>query len=156
MTLDQAIALIQKQPQHIDAGKKKSSIYNLLLNVLNNLAQREFNATEIKLIERQLDGLKELDQGSMKKKHLRKFYNRFTAFLRKEFNLVTPNYYTTLTMVFGMTLGSGIGLALGTALKGGTGTAIGMSLGTGVGMVIGIGIGASKDAQAKKDGRVLA
>lgn len=154
MTLNEATLHIQKL-QTESGGKSESSIYDRLLGIVINLSNRKFSKEEKMALESELEGLRYPELIQSKKKYYRKYYNRLTSFLRKEFDLVTPNHYTNMYMVFGMTFGSGIGMASGTALKGGPGTAIGMSLGTGVGMVIGMSIGAAKDAEAKKQNKVL-
>lgn len=154
MKLNDAQDLIRKLEKEA-RSKSEATIYKRLEGVVSNLMDRKFTEAQLASIEAELDILA-YPSDTKRKKHYSTAYNRFISFLRKEFELVTPNYYTNTLMVFGMTFGSGIGLAIGTALKAGTGTAIGMSLGTGVGMVMGISLGAAKDAAAKKEGRVLA
>lgn len=155
MTLSEAQELINLF-ENKATRKSELSLFKLFHTVLSNLQGRNFDQEQLNAIETQLDKLKPGPEVSNTRKHFRKVYYSFITFLRKEFQLVTPNHYTNTLMIFGMTFGSGIGLAIGTALKAGTGTAIGMSLGTGVGMVMGISMGAAKDATAKKEGRVLA
>ena len=155
MTLKEAQQLITDLKNNA-SSKSENAVYERLEGVVSNLMDRKFTDAQLASIEAELDALAYPSEQARRKKHYSKAYSRLISFLRKEFELVTPNYYTNTMMVFGMTFGSGIGLAIGTALKGGTGTAIGMSMGTGIGMVMGISLGAAKDKAAKNEGRVLA
>ena len=67
----------------------------------------------------------------------------------------TPHEFTVKALFFGMIFGNSLGLTIGIIIGEGNGIAIGLSMGTGIGMAIGMLFGASKDAEAKKQGRVL-
>ena len=90
-----------------------------------------------------------------KKKYYRQKLCEFKAFLKSEFSFTSAKYYTEIWMVYGMIFGTGIGISIGTAIGAGLGTSIGLSIGTGVGMVLGMMYGARKDAEAKRQGRVI-
>ena len=89
------------------------------------------------------------------KKYYKQKLSEFKAFLKSEFSFTSARYYTETWMVYGMIFGTGIGLSIGTAISAGFGTSIGLSTGTGVGMVFGMLFGATKDAEAKRLGRVV-
>ena len=125
------------------------------MKVLKNLNGREWADDAEEKLSSKLSEMELDNPPGNRKKYLGKKYAEFTAYLMKEFSLITTNYYTTQGMIFGMIFGQGIGLALGTAIAGTTGLALGISLGTGMGMAIGIALGAAKDAEAKKKGKVL-
>ena len=125
------------------------------LKVLNNLNDREWTEEDLRKLEGKLKEL-ELDaQTANRKKYLRKKYTALTAFLQKEFSLITQGSYTTMGMVFGMVFGQGLGMAIGVALDPKMGIALGLTMGTGMGMALGIAIGVYREAAAKKEGRVL-
>jgi hypothetical protein len=72
--------------------------------------------------------------------------------LEQELKLVPQNHYQLQWMVLGMAaFGIPMGVAFGTAL----GNLAFMGIGLPIGMGIGIAIGASKDKQAKEEGRQL-
>ncbi len=136
-------------------NKAEIKITEAFLKVLNNLNSRDFTDEELNKIDEKLTEL-ELDKQHINlKKHLRKMYAKLTNFLLKEFSLITTSYYTTQGLIFGMIFGQGLGIAIGTAISAETGIAIGLSLGTGMGMALGIAFGSLKDAEAKKQGKVL-
>lgn len=154
MKLPQAISFFENLLKNV-SSKSETKIVQAFLKVLNNLNERTWEMHDLAKIEQKIDALK-LDAVQVKRnKHLRKKHQEFTTFLKNEFDLITTGYYTTLGMVFGMIFGQGLGLALGVAFAGTTGLAIGLSLGTGMGMGLGIALGAVKEAEAKKQGKVL-
>ena len=71
------------------------------------------------------------------------------------FLFISEGFYTALGVSLGLSFGAGIGLSIGTSIEAGIGTSIGLSMGAGIGMTLGIIIGATKDAEAKKQGRML-
>ena len=79
----------------------------------------------------------------------------FKAFLKSEFSFTSERHYTETWMIYGMIFGTGIGLTIGTAISAGLGTSIRLSTGTGVGLVLGMLFGATKDTEAKRQGRVI-
>ncbi|WP_421764798.1 hypothetical protein [Ekhidna sp.] len=135
--------------------KSESKVYQGFINILSNLKNRELTEQQLNSIELKLDSLDLLANSENRKKYLKRKLNEFTTYLNKEFSFITEGYYTGIGMVYGMMFGSGMGLVLGTAFGAGIGTAIGLSTGTGIGMVFGMMFGAAKDAEAKKQNRVL-
>ena len=135
--------------------KSEKKIYSCFIRILKSLKNRELTEQQVNSIEHKLDSLDLSAHTGNRKKYIKRKLNEFTTYLNNEFSFITAGYYTNTGMVYGMIFGSGIGLALGTAFGAGTGTAIGLSIGTGVGMVFGMMFGAAKDAEAKKENRVL-
>jgi hypothetical protein len=90
-----------------------------------------------------------------RKKFYKQKLSEFKAFLKNKFSFTSEGYYTRMGMVYGMIFGAGIGLSIGTAINPPLGISIGLSIGAGVGMVLGMIYGARKDAEAKRQGRVI-
>jgi F0F1-type ATP synthase assembly protein I len=90
-----------------------------------------------------------------RKKYYQQKLSEFKTFLKNEFSFTTEKYYTEMGMIYGMMFGTGIGLSIGMAINPAFGTSIGLSIGTGIGMFLGIMYGAKKDAEAKRQGRVI-
>lgn len=154
MKLSKAIVFFENLIQD-SQSKTETKIYQAYLKVFNNLNDREWSDEDLQKLEDKLTEL-ELDaQTANQKKHLRKRYAHLTAFLLKEFSLITTGYYLTRGLIFGMIFGQGLGVAVGAAFGLEMGLALGLSMGTGMGMALGIAFGSIKDAEAKKQGRVL-
>lgn len=154
MKIPHAIAFFENL-EKTSTSKAEIKTCQAFHKVLSSLDHRDWSDTERIKIEGKLAEL-ELDvQHINLKKHLRKKYAELTAFLLKEFSLITEGYYMTQGLIFGMIFGQGLGITIGTAFGVEKGLAIGLSLGTGMGMALGIAFGSLKDAEAKKQGRVL-
>ena len=143
--------------------KSEKKIYNCFIRTLSSLKKIDLTENQSQLIQKKLSSLNLKATTENKKKYYKQKLSEFKAFLKNEFSFTSEKYYTEMGMVYGMIFGSGVGLALGTALGtafgGGTGTAmgtaIGLSIGTGIGMVFGMMFGATKDAEAKRQGKVI-
>jgi len=154
MKLSEALDFLENLIEETN-NKSESKIYQGFINVLSNLKNRELTEQQVNSIELKLDSLDLSANSKNRKKYLNRKFTEFTTYLKKEFSFVTAGYYTGIGMIYGMIFGPGLGLVLGTAFGGGTGTGIGLSIGAGIGMVFGMMFGAAKDAEAKKQNRVL-
>jgi hypothetical protein len=155
MNLNIALVTFKDMLNRTDS-KSESKIYQIFIDILSNLISRTFEADELTAIESKLDALNLAGVTGNRKRYFRKRLSELTTYLDKEFSLVTEGHYSRLYMVYGMMFGSGIGLTFGTAFGAGLGTSIGLSTGVGIGMALGIAFGTAKDAEAKKQNRVLA
>jgi hypothetical protein len=115
---------------------------------LNN---KGLTGEQSQLIEEKLSSLNLNTVTENRKKFYKQKLSEFKAFLKNEFSFTSEKYYTEIWMVYGMIFGTGIGISIGTAIGAGLGTSIGLSIGTGVGMVY----GSRKDAEAKRQGKVI-
>jgi len=136
-------------------SKSELKIYQGFIKILLNLKNRELTDQQVKSIEFKLDSLDLLEKAENGKKHYRKKFNELTTYLNKEFSFIMSGHYTSLGMVYGMMFGSGMGMVFGMMFGGSIGTVYGLSIGTSVGMVLGMIFGSIKDAEAKKQNRVL-
>lgn len=137
-------------------GKKsEKKIYNCFIRTLSSLEKKDLTENQSQLIQEKLSSLNLKATAENRKKYYKQKLSEFKGFLKNEFSFTSEKYYTEMGMVYGMMFGPSVGLALGTAFGGATGTAIGISTGTGMGMVFGMMFGASKDAEAKRQGRII-
>lgn len=135
--------------------KSEKKVYNCFIRTLSALKKRDLTEKQSQLIHDKLSSLNLNSTTENKKKYYKQKLSEFKAFLKNEFSFTTEKYYTELGMVYGMIFGSGIGLSIGTAINPTVGISIGLSIGTGVGMIFGMMYGARKDAEAKRQGRVI-
>lgn len=136
--------------------KYEKKIHGNFIKILTNLEKRELTSQDVSSIEDKLESLELSTPNSKRKRFYATKYNELTAYLKKEFSLVPEGHYTQMFMLYGIMFGPGIGLTMGMAIDVAIGVGIGLSIGTGVGMSIGLALGAMKDAEAKKQGQVLA
>ena len=135
--------------------KDEIKVYERLIAVLEDLEQHHLSSMQIQTIEEKLTSLN-LDSDSDKNgKFFNLQFNLFTDYLRTDLSLITEGYYTGIGIVFGILFGTGLGLTLETIVGGGLGISLGLSIGSGLGIAFGIIFGSAKDAEAKKEGRVL-
>ena len=135
--------------------KSEKKVYNCFIRILSSLKKKDLTESQLYLIQENLSSLKLKANTINRKKHYKTKLSEFKIFLKKEFSFTTNKYYTEMGMIYGMIFGSGIGLSFGVAIDPALGTSIGLSIGTGVGMVLGMIYGANKDAETKKQGRVI-
>lgn len=152
MNISEASSLYQKLLAQ-STRKSDQKLFTRGKKNFDNLQKRSFSNEQMQSIHDTLDTLK-LHEGGSKASSHRKKLTKFTNFLKKEFSLVTKGYYASLGLVLGMSMGTGLGVGFGAAF-GATGVSSGLAIGIGFGMAIGIVFGNMKDAQAKKEGRVL-
>jgi hypothetical protein len=137
-------------------GKKsEKKVYNCFIRTLSSLNNRDLTENQSQLIQEKLSSLNLNTETENRKKFYKQKLSEFKVFLKNEFSFTSAKYYTEIWMVYGMIFGTGIGISIGTAFGAGLGTSIGLSIGTGVGMVIGMMYGARKDAEAKRQGKVI-
>ncbi|WP_347923679.1 hypothetical protein [Pontimicrobium sp. SW4] len=135
--------------------KSEKKVYNCFIRALSSLEKRDLTENQSRLIQEKLSSLNLKTTTENQKKYYKQKLSEFKAFLKNEFSFTTEKYYTELGMIYGMSLGTGIGLSIGTAISPSLGISIGLSIGIGVGMLLGMMYGARKDAEAKRQGRVI-
>ena len=135
--------------------KSEKKIYNCFIRILSSLKKRDLTENQSQIIQEKLSSLNLKATTENRKKYYKQKLSEFKAFLKNEFSFTPEKYYTETGMIYGMIFGTGIGLSIGTAINPTLGMSIGLSIGTGVGMVIGMMYGARKDAEAKRQGRVI-
>jgi hypothetical protein len=137
-------------------GKKSErKIYNCFIRTLSSLEKRDLTENQSQLIKEKLSSLNLKGTTENRKRIYKQKLSEFKTFLKVEFSFIPEKYYTETGMVYGMIFGTGIGLSIGAAINPTLGISIGLSIGIGVGMVLGMIYGARKDAEAKKQGRVI-
>ncbi|MFT4683093.1 MAG: hypothetical protein ACJAU0_002237 [Flavobacteriales bacterium] len=136
-------------------NKSEKKIYNCFIRTLSSLKNRDLSENQSHLILEKLSSLDLKTKTENRKKFYKQKLSEFKAFLKNEFSFTPEKYYTEIGVVYGMIFGAGIGLSIGTAINPTLGISIGLSIGTGVGMVLGMMFGARKDADAKREGRVI-
>ncbi len=127
--------------------KSEKKVYNCFIRTLSSLNNKDLTEDQSQLIQKKLASLDLNTVTENRKKIYKQKLSEFKAFLKNEFSFTSAKYYTEIWMVYGMIFGTGIGISIGTG--------IGLSIGTGVGMVLGMIYGARKDAEAKRQGRVI-
>lgn len=135
--------------------KSERRIYNYFIQILDSLEKKELTNEEIDRINDKLTSLNLKEIRANRRKLYSQRLNEFKTFLKSEFSFTTEKYYAGIYMAYGMVFGSGIGLSLGTAINPTWGLSLGMSLGTSMGMLFGMLYGTKKDAEAKKQGKVV-
>lgn len=135
--------------------KSEKKVYTCFLRILESLKIRDLAIHESQLISDSLFSLQLETPAENKKKYYRKKLCEFKDFLRNEFSFTTEKHYTEIWTNYGMSLGAGIGLSIGIAIDPALGSSFGMSIGIGIGMVLGMMYGSKKDAEAKREGRVI-
>ncbi|NGX85265.1 glycine zipper family protein [Aequorivita sp. KMM 9714] len=154
MDINKASELLKSLLSQTDK-KSEKKVYHCFIHTLSSLKNRDLTETQSQLIEDKLSSLNLNTVTENRKKFYKQKLSEFIAFLKNEFSFTTAKYYTEIWMVYGMIFGTGIGISIGTAIGAGLGTSIGLSIGAGVGMVLGMIIGARKDAEAKRQGKVI-
>lgn len=135
--------------------KSERRIYNCFIQVLSSLEKKELTNEQIDRINNKLTSLNLKEIRANRRKLYSQRLNEFKTFLKSEFSFTTKKYYAGIYMAYGMVFGSGVGLSLGTAINPTWGLSLGMSMGTSMGMLFGMLYGAKKDAEAKRQGRVV-
>jgi hypothetical protein len=135
--------------------KSEKKVYNCFIRTLSSLKNRDLTETQSQLIQKELSSLHLNIEKENRKIFYKQKLSEFKTFLKNEFSFTSAKYYTEIWMVYGMIFGTGIGILVGTAIGAGLGISIGLSIGIGFGMVLGMIYGARKDAEAKRQGRVI-
>lgn len=135
--------------------KSEKKVYTCFIRTLSSLNKMNLTENQLQLIQEKLSSLNLKATTKNRKKYFKQRFSEFKAFLKSEFSFTTDKYYTEMGMIYGMIFGTGIGLSIGTAIDPAFGTSIGLSIGISIGMVLGMVYGPSKDAEAKRQGRVI-
>lgn len=136
---------------------KKSEIrlYKKFIAILSDLTNKNLSDIQILSIEKELETLKINANPENRKKYFNKKYSELLKFLKDEFSFVLEGYYTGIGMIFGLVFGNSIGLIIGIVFGSNNGIALGLSMGPGIGIVLGMLFGATKNAEEKKQNRML-
>lgn len=135
--------------------KSERRIYNYFIQILDSLEKKELTNEQIDRINDKLTSLNLKEIRANRRKLYSQRLNEFKTYLKNEFSFTTEKHYAGIYMAYGMVFGSGIGLSLGTAINPAWGISLGMSLGTSMGMLFGMLYGTKKDAEAKRQGKVV-
>ncbi|MBC3758344.1 hypothetical protein H7U19_08015 [Hyunsoonleella sp. SJ7] len=154
MNIDDTLELLSTLLSKTDK-KSEKRIYNGFIRILSSLKKKDLTENQLQLIQEKLSSLKLKEAKGNRKKYYEKKFSEFRAFLKNEFSFTTEKYYTEKGMVYGIIFGPVIGLSIGVVFDTALGTSMGLTIGTGIGMVLGMIYGASKDAEAKKLGRII-
>lgn len=134
--------------------KSQKKTYLCFIRTLSSLQNRNLTEGQLQLIHEKLSSLNLITITDNNKYNKQKF-SEFKGFLKTEFSFTTEKHYTEKGIFYGLCLGTGIGLSTGSAINPIIGTGVGLSIGAGVGMLLGMMYSARKDADAKRQGRVL-
>ena len=150
MTLQEAIKFFEGLNTET-IKKSEIKVYNQFLHILTELKNRDFSKNEIQSIEEELDGLNLGSNPENRKKYYRKALNKFKAYLKDAFSLITNGYYTSLGIGIGVAFGPVLGVLFGQFFE----RSLGISVGISTGIIIGLLAGQYLDSQAKTAGNVL-
>ncbi len=150
MTLQEAINIFESLATET-TKKSEIKVYEKFLHILTELQNREFSKEEIESIEMELDSLNLASNLENRKKHLKKAFTKFEKYLKETFSLTSKGYYTNLYSGLGLSFGLLFGVAILSNLE----RSLGISLGLIGGMVVGSIIGRNKDSQAEAAGNML-
>ena len=131
--------------------KSEIKIYGQFLQILNGLKSREFNETEMLSIEIELNLLRLESNPKNRKKFFKKALQSFETYLNETYSLIAKGHYSSLGLVFGMSIGMFLGLIFLFSLD----RSMGIVIGSFGGMIVGNLIGNKLDAQAVAEGRAL-
>ena len=154
MNINKTIELLNSLLSQSDK-KTEKKVYNCFIRTLLSLKNKDLTENQSQLIQEKLSSLHLETTTENRKKYYKQKHCEFKTFLKNKFSFTAEKYYTELGMIYGMSLGTLIGLSIGIAIDPILGMSIGLSTGIGVGMVIGMMYGARKDAEAKRQGRVI-
>ena len=128
-------------------NKREIKVYENFIAILSDLKNRSLTEEQFLSIEEEIETLNLKSNPIKSRRYFSKKLNAFKKYLKDELSLISEGYYTAI----GMSLGMSFGVAIGASFGESTGIALGISFG----MIIGLAIGRKKDAEAKKQNRVL-
>ena len=133
------------------AKKAEIRLYEKYIAVLSDLEKKDLSEEQLSSIEEMLNELKlDADTGN-RKKYLQKQFEKFSNYLKKEFSFIIEGYYTTMGIALGMLFGMVCGSVFGSLFE----RSLGISLGISFGLLIGVVVGKYLDSEAEKQNRVL-
>ena len=150
MTLQEAINIFESLATET-TKKSEIKVYEKFLHILTELQNREFSKEEIESIEMELDSLNLASNLENRKKHLKKAFTKFEKYLNKTFSLTSKGYYTERCVGYGVLFGVVAGVLIGERFE----RSLGISFGICMGMFIGAFIGRRMDSQAEEAGNML-
>ena len=119
--------------------KSEKKVYNCFIRMLSSLNNKDLTENQSQLIQEKLSSLNLNTVTENRRKFYKQKLSEFKSFLKNEFSFTTENHYTELGMAINPKFGISIGLPIGIS----------------IGMVFGMMYGARKDAEAKRQGRVI-
>ncbi len=131
--------------------KKALKLYDQYILILEDLVNRELTATQIQVIEQELEKLPMDVALADRKASLKKYLATFQKFLNQKIALVMKGHYSNAFGGGGLLFGMILGLFFNVFLQ----TQFGLIAGTVGGLFIGWMIGSSLDKEAIGQGRVL-
>jgi hypothetical protein len=147
-----SIIELKEERQNIRSNIKLSRIYDQLGELLKELKNKKLPD---KIIEAINQDIKELNSTTVTGNELRRLVkqkqSKIIKLVEKELKITPKNYYRSLWLVLGMSLGSGIGVVFGISV----GNMAFLGIGIPIGMGIGIAIGTAMDKKAFEEGRQL-
>ena len=133
------------------AKKPEIRLYEKYIAVLSDLKNKDLSEDQLTSIEAALHELKlDADTGN-RKKYLENQFEKFSAFLKKEFSFIIEGHYTTMGIALGVLFGVVCGSVFGSLFE----RSLGISLGISFGLLTGLVVGRYLDAEAEKQNRVL-
>jgi len=130
--------------------KSEKKLYTCFIRTLTSLKNKDLTKSQLELIQEKLSSLNLNTTTENRKKFYKQKHSEFKGFLKNEFSFTSEKHYTELWMIYGMIIGSSFGL-----ISSGLGISFGISIGPGAGLILGMLYGSTKDAEAKKQGKVI-
>jgi len=150
MTLQEAINIFENLAAET-TKKSEIKVCEKFLHILAELQNRTFSKDEIQSIEAELDRLNLESNPENRKKHLKKAFTKFEKYLKDTFSLTSKGYYTERCVGYGVLFGVVAGVLIGERFE----RSLGISFGICMGMFIGAFIGRRMDSQAEAAGNML-
>lgn len=141
-----------KERQDLSGNDKVNRIYSQVREFLTELKKRQLPSKIAESINKDIDELNFTTlTGDALRRLVKQKQTKIIKLVEKELKITPKNYYRSLWLVLGMSLGSGIGAAFGISTRN---MAL-MGIGVPLGMVIGMAVGIAMDKKAFKEGRQL-
>ena len=130
--------------------KSEIKIYDKYIGILSDLKNRDLTQNQIQSIESELETLNLNAETDNRKKYLKQKLSEFQKFLKDKLALVSEGYFTGIGAGTGIVLGSIFSMLFQSFLG-----AYSLLIGINGGIILGAILGGIRDAEAKKQGRVL-
>lgn len=148
---DRLLSKIEEKKLSLDLKKLKYYKLDLLSRIINRLDSYKEECPTctdyLGNLETYIDGLQSnTDKKENNEYHL--YLNSIVSHLQHKHRLVSDSYYISVFLPLGLVFGSVLSIM---NLFGNNSSSIGIA----IGLCIGVAIGASKDAEAKKQGKVI-
>ena len=130
--------------------KSEKKLYTCFIRTLTSLKNKDLTQSQLELIQEKLSSLNLKTTTENRKKFYKQKHSEFKEFLKNEFSFTSEKHYTELWMIYGMIIRTVFGFIFG-----GIGISFGISIDPGAGLIFGMLYGSTKDAEAKKQGKVI-